>query len=76
MNSGFKSGFVGNVQQKYFFLTLFWVRLFFEDPVGIVIELCVVGSNLVEYERFIIANYLNVITRNLQVHGVTDCVCK
>lgn len=22
------------------------------------------------------ANYLNVITRNLQVHGVTNCVCK
>lgn len=40
------------------------------------IKLYVVGSNPVEYERFMIANYVNVITRNLQVRGITNCVCK
>lgn len=71
INSGFRSGFVGTC-----FLLLFWVCFAFEDPVRIVIELCVVGSHLVEYKRFMTANYLNVITRNSQVHGVTNCVCK
>lgn len=58
------------------FLVLFWVCFALEDPVRTGIKLCVVGSNPVEYERFMIANYLNVITRNLQVHGVTNWVCK
>lgn len=66
----------GMCSRNICFLLLFWVCFAFEDPVRTVFELCVVGSNLVEYERFMIADYLNVITRNLEVHGVTNRVYK
>lgn len=47
----------GMYSRNSYFLMSFWVCFVFEDLVRIVIELCVVGSKLVVYERFIIANH-------------------
>lgn len=53
----------------------FRVLFCFEDPIKIEVELCVVGTNLAESEWFIVANHLSVVTRNVQVNGILNCVC-
>ena len=56
-----------------------WFVMFFfcfEDPSEIEIVLCVAGTDLVESGRFFVANHSSVITRDLQVYGGLNCVCK
>lgn len=72
LKSGFESCFIGNMQYQYLVCRV--LDFCFEDAVKI--ELYVVGTNLVESESFIIANHVSVVTRNLEVYGVLNCVCK